>query len=346
MSHADAEACRYLALIEELAVPDPRIYWGDFLLSAAAFYAGFGVLVLFRLPRPGQAALFVACSVLAFRCAAFLHEIVHQGPERLPGFGTAYNLLFGYVFKLPTFVYTPHLEHHSPRVFSTEADPEYTPWGARPGLDLIGYTLICALVFPGLLVLRFGLLPIVDPLLGERVRLWIDRKASTLGTNLRYRREVGDDAERRAMRCQERCCALYNAALLILTLVGAWPWRAFVLWYAVTGVGMTINFFRGSINHGYARRGPAVTFDAMIADSINVTGGSLWSRFWSPLNTRYHALHHLYPLLPYHALPAAHERLMASLPPGHIYRSSNKATYFEAFRDLIGSRGRSRPEAS
>jgi fatty acid desaturase len=101
---------------------------------------------------------------------------------------------------------------------------------------------------------------------------------------------------------------------------------------------MAINFFRGVINHGYAHEGAAVSFEEMILDSTNVTGPSVWSRFWSPLNTRYHALHHLYPSLPYHALPRAHDRLMSRLPEDHPYRQTNKETYLRAFRDLVWAR--------
>jgi fatty acid desaturase len=109
-------------------------------------------------------------------------------------------------------------------------------------------------------------------------------------------------------------------------------------------LAMAINFFRGSINHGYAHRGPAVGLEAMLLDSINVTRPSVWGRVWSPLNTRYHALHHLYPSLPYHALPEAHDRLMAALPAGHPYRRVNQPTYPRAFGALIWPRRGPRPE--
>jgi fatty acid desaturase len=58
---------------------------------------------------------------------------------------------------------------------------------------------------------------------------------------------------------------------------------------------------------------------------------------WAPVGLRFHALHHLLPGLPYHALPEAHRRLMAALPPDSPYRRTNspslRASLTHLFRD-------------
>jgi fatty acid desaturase len=54
---------------------------------------------------------------------------------------------------------------------------------------------------------------------------------------------------------------------------------------------------------------------------------------------RYHALHHLLPGLPYHALGAAHRRLVAALPPDAAYHRANERNLKAALHELLrGSR--------
>jgi fatty acid desaturase len=49
---------------------------------------------------------------------------------------------------------------------------------------------------------------------------------------------------------------------------------------------------------------------------------------------RFHALHHLFPSLPYHALGAAHRRLMARLPPDSPYRLTEAPRLSASLRQL------------
>jgi fatty acid desaturase len=50
---------------------------------------------------------------------------------------------------------------------------------------------------------------------------------------------------------------------------------------------------------------------------------------------RYHALHHLFPTLPYHNMAAAHRRLMKRLPAGSPYRATNRCGFLETAGDLL-----------
>ena len=52
---------------------------------------------------------------------------------------------------------------------------------------------------------------------------------------------------------------------------------------------------------------------AQAADSIDFPGG-IWTELWAPVGLRYHATHHCYPGIPYHALQAAYRRLTQALP--------------------------------
>jgi len=275
----------------------------------------------------------MAGTVSFFRTSAFLHEIVHRSRGQLPGFETSYNLLFGYVFLLPTFLYKPHLLHHVPRVYATSDDPEYTVWGKYPLWDIFFSVVIISAVLPALLFLRLSVCPFLMPFLGARVRDWIYCYASTLATTVAFQRRIRSQFEQISIRRQELSSSFYSIILITLAALGVLPWRFFWAVYLIILFTSAINMMRASVNHGHAKVTPGNM--TMVSDSYNVTRDTSWSWIWSPLGTKYHGLHHLAPSLPYHSYREAHLRALATLPLDHPYHRSNFDTYPEAFATLV-----------
>jgi fatty acid desaturase len=73
-----------------------------------------------------------------------------------------------------------------------------------------------------------------------------------------------------------------------------------------------------------------------VLDSSNFPDGLAW--LWAPLGLRYHAVHHLFPSLPYHTLGTAYRRLMQALPQDSAFRQTYRRSLFAGLDEVIGRR--------
>ena len=82
--------------------------------------------------------------------------------------------------------------------------------------------------------------------------------------------------------------------------------------------------------HGYENHtGTPMTRAEQLLDSIDTPGGP-WTELWAPVGLRYHALHHEFPGIPYHNLPAAYRRLQGNDP----YRRTTSPGLWASLRRL------------
>ena len=86
-----------------------------------------------------------------------------------------------------------------------------------------------------------------------------------------------------------------------------------------------------------------MSFVEQVLDSNNFPAGLAW--VWAPLGLRYHAVHHLFPKLPYHALGAAYRRIMSALPLQSEFRRTSRRSFLEGLDDVIGRRRANGPSA-
>jgi fatty acid desaturase len=302
--------------VRDLLKVNPSIYWIDLLLSAAV---GWSALVAALVLRPWTVEM-LACVALAalalYRALCFIHEISHQNGRTLPGFETAWNWFAGYGLLMPSFVYVGvHQNHHKLSTYGTAQDPEYLPFARSSRMTTVfaleGFFIPTALLFRFLFLTPVGLI-------SPRFQRWLVVYASALTMNVKYRREATAQLVRK-VRIHSAAIFVVWAALIAAALRGVVPWRFFILWFVVVGIASAVNTVRTLGAHAYESSGEPLDRHGQLVDSIDTPGG-FWTELWAPVGLRYHALHHYLPGIPYHSLPEAYRRLVATPPSSASYR--------------------------
>ncbi|MCL6503844.1 MAG: fatty acid desaturase [Pirellulales bacterium] len=321
------------AIVKDLFEPRPVIYWADFLVSVSLAHGCF--LAVSRLPlfSVWQACAFVVSCLAIYRAALFTHELVHLPRERFKVFRVAWNVLCGIPFLLPSFLYWTHVAHHARKHYGTREDGEYLPLAAGPLRGIAAY-LAQPLVIPLLAVLRFLIL---TPLgwISPRFRRWVHQRASSMVMDPSYVRPLPTPRELRWWRVQETTCFLYTLGTAVLIIAGrVSPWLL-VQGYLTAVTVITLNAVRTMGAHRFRHTGEELSFLEQLLDSINYPRWPLVTELWAPVGLRFHALHHLFPSLPYHNLSEAHRRLMAQLPENSPYRATNSPGLIASLVELI-----------
>jgi fatty acid desaturase len=114
-------------------------------------------------------------------------------------------------------------------------------------------------------------------------------------------------------------------------------WRPLLIGIAVIALGAVLNQARTLVAHLWENEGETMTVTGQYLDSVNVPPPGWVTVLWAPVGLRYHALHHLLPSVPYHALGEAHRRLTAELGKGSTYSRSSYAGLFPLLGRLVRS---------
>lgn len=317
------------SLTGDLMTPNPRIYWTDFLLSIIGGYIAFQLTLRLPMqfgPQPWVVAVvavtYLATVLLFMRAVMFTHELVHLPKDGFKGFRIAWNLLCGIPFFVPSFLYYPHVDHHRRKHYGTDHDGEYLSLSHSSRWMIVGF-IVQALIIPILGLVRFVVLsPICWFIPGARQL--VHRHASTMLVDPFYER---DDASPKLMRIvvlQEFLCFLVGFGLIFKHRIvfGTWFDPLWIVAYAVAIGLLVLNEVRTLGAHRWIGDGSEMTFEEQLLDSVNYPNNAWLSELWGPIGTRFHALHHLFPRLPYHNLAEAHRRLAEGLPPDSPYHKT------------------------
>ena len=323
------------ALVSDLMSHRPLFYWTDLLLSLLVAYGGLAAYLNLGFGSAAGTTAGLASALALYRIGTFTHEIVHMPRGSMRAFKLVWNLSYGLPWLMPSQMYDSHLDHHSAFRYGTPADAEYLPLGASPSRELLRYLLMLPLL-PVLAVLRFLVLSPVAWLLPP-ARRWTLERASALAINPWYRMPPRNADWRRRWYLVEALAFAYLLGWTWLLATGTVAPVTLAKLYLLITTAIGINWVRTLAAHRYVGDGSPMSQVEQLRDSINLIGPPIVTELLFPVGLRYHALHHLLPTLPYHALPEAHERLMAALPPDSPYRDTVRGSFGGVLRDLWGS---------
>jgi fatty acid desaturase len=234
---------------------------------------------------------------------------------------------------LPLLLYLPiHQAHHNAQAYGTGRDGEYEQFKGR----LVGMTLRLLglnLLLPLALLVRFAILTPLGAVV-PLVRREVIPAFVHLSLRMPFKAPEMRGAAAAEARWVEVACMLW-AWLLLAGLFGG-QHVLVGMWALVLVTVATLNTVRALCStHLYVEQPRGRDTLGQLADSLNIDGNGLLTKLLCPVGLQYHALHHLAPYLPYHALPQAHRRLMAQLPPDSLYHRVTVPNLYQGWRRLV-----------
>jgi fatty acid desaturase len=240
-------------------------------------------------------------STSLYRAVLFIHEIAHFKKGTFKVFRWVWNVVCGFPFMVPTFLYqSVHFDHHKQNFYGTEKDGEYFPFALKSRRWIVIHVLF-SFVVPILFLVRFSVLMPLS-FANTRLRTFLKTRMSALIIDMDYQRPESSWRKGEAWRIQEFLTCFFSWVFIGVTVTKIIPAAALFLWYCVSALIFMVNSIRTLAAHRYKNpEGNVVSHPNQMLDSVNIPGNGWTTSLWAPVGLRFHAMHHLFPDLPYHA---------------------------------------------
>lgn len=320
---------RVQKMVADLSQPRQFIYFADLLICAALGWPAFVYAVLPGALWPRVLA-FAAAVLLLYRTLGFIHELFHQ--QSMKVFRFVWHALSGVPLLIPFLLYLPiHQAHHNNKTYGTSNDGEYDQFKGRcveASAKLFGLNI----ALPLALWVRFALLTPLSLVL-PAIREKMIPEFVHMALRMPYRAPAIKESARAEALFVEWWCAVWAWAMVAIGMTLGWLWIA--AWALLVILIATLNTLRAlGGTHLYVEVDGGRDARGQLLDSLNVDSMSPVTLMLCPVGLRFHALHHVAPYLPYHALPSAHRRLMKELPAGSEYHQVTVGSIWEGIGRL------------
>lgn len=307
----------------------PGRYWFDFLLSATLAYGSATVYLTAPLFSVAQFIAFPLAVFWLYRSGSLIHEVAHLPGHELRAFKIAWNIIVGVVTLAPsTFFTTHHRDHHSGKMYGTPKDPEYIVNVFRPGsIPSVLLYAVHVCLFPAFVFLRFFLAPLT--FIHPKVRDFTLRRLSSFTLNWKYERNISR-LDRKTFAAVELLCWARATLILVGVILGISLWTRIPLLYVLGASTLLFNQMRQLADHHFESTGDPMAMPDHILDSCNYTNRDFFTWLFFPFAIKFHALHHLFPSLPYHNLESAHQHLTEALPADSPYHGLSQPGWWSA----------------
>lgn len=319
-------------IVADLFQPQPWRFWTDFVVSTISAYVLASLWLALPMNSPLAWLAFFSGATLLYRSSMFIHELVHLPASQMKWFRRTWNFFAGVPMMVPSFSYASHLHHHSSRHYGTEHDGEYLPLANGSIKDILIF--LTQIVSQPLLV--FTRYAIGTPLsfLHPALRKWMLTHASSLVINFQFEKDLKSKRQSSSDTFWELFTCFRTWVMIALVLAGVMPMVRLPRILMLAMFALTLNHVRTLAAHRYTSDGETISHLDQFLDSTNVAGNWL-TELLCPLGLRYHALHHLFPRIPYHNLGIAHRRLTEQLPADSVYHDATYPSIGSAIKDLL-----------